>query len=206
MSTRPFARAPLVLVFLAAGALNDPQSPTSENDAASPRGPAADVTAAATYTVKNLGTLRGAQAEANAINDQGRVVGWSETRSGNTHAFLWQNGTMRDLGTFGGSTSVAWDINRAGLRRRPSPAQAMRSPEGRRVQGPRDPRSGVRHRHGRQHQIAGILGPFLDAEGEERDMTDPLLAGYLDFHRGERHDQPSLRYEQRRARGRQRTR
>jgi probable HAF family extracellular repeat protein len=114
MSTRPFARAPLVLVFLAAGALNDPQSPTSENDAASPRGPAADVTAAATYTVKNLGTLRGAQAEANAINDQGRVVGWSETRSGNTHAFLWQNGTMRDLGTFGGSTSVAWDINRAG--------------------------------------------------------------------------------------------
>jgi probable HAF family extracellular repeat protein len=114
MSTRPFARAPLVLVLLAAGGLacqDDLQSPTSENDAASPGGPAADVTAAATYTVKNLGTLGGASAEANAINDQGRVVGWSLLANGRQHAFLYRAGTMRDLGALAGGLSEATDIN-----------------------------------------------------------------------------------------------
>ena len=39
---------------------------------------------------------------ASAINERGDVVGWSTTRTGKTHAFVWQNGRMIDLGTLKG--------------------------------------------------------------------------------------------------------
>ena len=42
-----------------------------------------------------------------AINERGQVVGWTNTKSGATHAFLWQNGKMTDLGTLGGKESAA---------------------------------------------------------------------------------------------------
>jgi probable HAF family extracellular repeat protein len=45
-----------------------------------------------------LGTLGGTSSYATALNDRGQIVGEAETRSGKTHAFLWENGRMRDLG------------------------------------------------------------------------------------------------------------
>ncbi len=71
-----------------------------------------------------LGTFGGDFAEATAINAAGVVVGMAEyatvhdaradafrTRS---RAFLWQNGSMRSLGTLGGEDSRAQGINDAG--------------------------------------------------------------------------------------------
>jgi probable HAF family extracellular repeat protein len=45
----------------------------------------------------DLGTLGGASAVANALNNSNQVVGWSQTASGAQHAFLYSNGTMQDL-------------------------------------------------------------------------------------------------------------
>ena len=55
-----------------------------------------------------LGSLGGRDSDAYGINDAGQVVGssftsWSGTTP--THAFLWQAGTMKDLGTLAGGTN-----------------------------------------------------------------------------------------------------
>ena len=63
-----------------------------------------------------LGTLGGASSQANAINDRGQIVGWAETSSGQTHAFLWEKGHMRDLGIPPGTDmSEAVRITNSGL-------------------------------------------------------------------------------------------
>lgn len=49
------------------------------------------------YDVIDLGTLGGNSAVPFGINDQGQVVGHSTTANGEPHAFVWENGAMRDL-------------------------------------------------------------------------------------------------------------
>ena len=74
--------------------------------------------------IRDLGSLAGedGSSDADAINDRGQVVGSGEvSRTGpcrdadpGTHAFLWANGTMRDLGTLGGCASEPVTIDEQG--------------------------------------------------------------------------------------------
>jgi probable HAF family extracellular repeat protein len=58
------------------------------------------------YTRLDLGTLGGSSSYAAAINSSGVVVGWSETKAGDTHAFRWTPAAgMVDLGTLPGQQS-----------------------------------------------------------------------------------------------------
>src|ERR671930_306978 len=51
---------------------------------------------ASAYEMIDLGDLGGGRAVPLAFNDAGQVVGHSKTAEG-SHAFLWENGAMRDL-------------------------------------------------------------------------------------------------------------
>ena len=55
-----------------------------------------------------------AQGFVKAISDDGAVVGYTEDISGTQRAFLWQAGSFTALGTLGGATSQAADINNLG--------------------------------------------------------------------------------------------
>lgn len=46
---------------------------------------------------KYLGTLGGAESWASDLNNVGQVIGSSQTSSGETHGFIWENGIMQDL-------------------------------------------------------------------------------------------------------------
>lgn len=48
------------------------------------------------------------------INNAGQITGIAETSNRNSHAFLYSNGTMTDLGTLGGTGSQGFGINDAG--------------------------------------------------------------------------------------------
>jgi probable HAF family extracellular repeat protein len=73
--------------------------------------------AVAHWTVTDLGKLGGPDqfSVATGINAAGQVVGYSVVDAmGNTHAFVYSNGTMTDLGTLGGGGSRGFGINDAG--------------------------------------------------------------------------------------------
>jgi probable HAF family extracellular repeat protein len=59
----------------------------------------------------DLGTLGGPESEAFAINERGQVIGRSDTRAVDEdgepvdHAFVWSDGKMHDVGTFGGTAA-----------------------------------------------------------------------------------------------------
>lgn len=65
--------------------------------------------------VTRLGTLGGAWTIARDLNNSGQVVGYGTTRAGTSHAVLWRNGAVLDLGTLPGMReSMASDINERG--------------------------------------------------------------------------------------------
>jgi uncharacterized membrane protein len=81
------------------------------------------------YTPNTIGTLGGQNSTATSINDKGQVVGWSNIATDwkppsnpqnyftpePTHAFIYQNGKMTDLGTLPGyQDSAATAINAMG--------------------------------------------------------------------------------------------
>jgi probable HAF family extracellular repeat protein len=71
-----------------------------------------------TYSLTDLGFLPGANASlCNEVNEVGQVAGWSGFSPGGiTHGFVWQNGTMTDIGDLPGGVdnSLASDINDLG--------------------------------------------------------------------------------------------
>ena len=73
---------------------------------------------AQTYSVIELGSFGGSSggeaALAFGVNDAGQVVGYSFTTTGHSHAFLYSNSVMQDLGTLGGAIASAFGINASG--------------------------------------------------------------------------------------------
>jgi probable HAF family extracellular repeat protein len=62
------------------------------------------------YDIELLGTLGGTRSWAYGINDLGQVVGESITSDGYKHAFLWENGSIVDLGILGEGTVYGTNI------------------------------------------------------------------------------------------------
>ena len=66
------------------------------------------------YQVIDLGSLGGRGAEATALNNQGEVVGYSDTSHFATYAFRDIHGKMISLGSTLGGPSIATSINNRG--------------------------------------------------------------------------------------------
>ncbi len=65
-------------------------------------------------SLRDIGTLGGSVTVVNDINQHGDATGYSETRNGQIHAFLYARGVIRDIGTLGGTGSLGNAINDAG--------------------------------------------------------------------------------------------
>ena len=62
----------------------------------------------------DLGTLGKDPSTANALNDQGQVVGASGTSGRKRHAFLWQNSRLYDLNTLVAANDYSgWELREA---------------------------------------------------------------------------------------------
>jgi probable HAF family extracellular repeat protein len=117
MSITSAKRLPFLATVLALGwgCASDSPGPSTDPEVR-PANATASATAA-TYRVRNLGSLGGFSSFAFAINDANVVVGTSATGPvGVSHAFVWKNGVMTDLGTLAGGTwSEARGINNDGV-------------------------------------------------------------------------------------------
>ena len=71
--------------------------------------------AAEWYAVTEIPSLGGSYTEPRRVNNRGQVTGYSYLANSKTeHAFLYANGSTRDLGTLGGPHSYGRDLNDAG--------------------------------------------------------------------------------------------
>jgi probable HAF family extracellular repeat protein len=71
--------------------------------------------AAEWYSVTEIPSLGGSYTEPRRINNRGEVTGYSYLANSKTeHAFLYSNGSTRDLGTLGGLQSYGMGLNDAG--------------------------------------------------------------------------------------------
>lgn len=109
----------------------------------------------------NLGTLGGNESFSTSVNNRGQVVGLAQNGTPDSfglgsgqqaRAFLWERGTMRDLGTLGGPDAFAIDINDRG--------QIL----------------GVSFTNSIPNQSTGVptLDGFLWEDGKMIDIPDPL--------------------------------
>lgn len=111
MASRSSGPSTALVALLAAALVACGENGSSPTGVDAPTQSAAAITTAATYSVKDLGTLGGAEAWANSINDQGGVVGSSYLADSHQRAFLWRAGKMQDLGALAGGYSEAMAIN-----------------------------------------------------------------------------------------------
>ncbi len=66
--------------------------------------------------MEDIGSLGGPRAVATAINNQGTIVGYSDTADIDTHAFIYRDGDISPLGLLpGGTLAEALDINEQGV-------------------------------------------------------------------------------------------
>jgi len=65
-------------------------------------------------SLTDLGTLGGEVSHAVSLNNNGQVVGWSQTAEGDVNAFLWERGAMKALPGLGGTFSRANAISASG--------------------------------------------------------------------------------------------
>jgi len=64
-------------------------------------------------TITSLGSLGGSEGAALALDSNGNVVGWSQTSSGQHHAFLYVNGHMIDMNSLSMIGATGWTLTDA---------------------------------------------------------------------------------------------
>src|SRR5215212_11664902 len=108
--TLPFGVLVVALASWSCSSEQSPVEPTAESQLS--------FATAATYTVRDLGTLGGPFSQALGINDAGAVVGSSTLAvfpDARSRAFVWRSGVMTNLGVIaGGLRSEATAINQDG--------------------------------------------------------------------------------------------